>query len=87
MNRRVYTDFSAFSEQNSQLGTGLPYSENTAILGETVTVGNKIAPNRLVCQAMEGCDGKRDGSPDELTLRRYRRFAEGGAGIIWFVIL
>ena len=84
MNRRVYTDFSAFSEQNSQLGTCLPYSENTAILGETVTVGNKIAPNRLVCQAMEGCDGKRDGSPDELTLRRYRRFAEGGAGIIWF---
>lgn len=84
MNRRVYTDFSAFSEQNSQLGTGLPYSENTAILGETVTIGNKIAPNRLVCQAMEGCDGKRDGSPDELTLRRYRRFAEGGAGIIWF---
>ena len=84
MNRRVYTDFSAFSEQNSQLGTGLPYSENTAILGEAVTIGNKIAPNRLVCQAMEGCDGKRDGSPDELTLRRYRRLAEGGAGIIWF---
>jgi NADPH-dependent glutamate synthase beta subunit-like oxidoreductase/2,4-dienoyl-CoA reductase-like NADH-dependent reductase (Old Yellow Enzyme family) len=32
---------------------------------------------------MEGCDGKADGSPDELTFRRYRRFAAGGAGLIW----
>ena len=27
---------------------------------------------------MEGCDGTAGGSPDELTLRRYDRFAKGG---------
>jgi NADPH-dependent glutamate synthase beta subunit-like oxidoreductase/2,4-dienoyl-CoA reductase-like NADH-dependent reductase (Old Yellow Enzyme family) len=32
---------------------------------------------------MEGCDGKPDGSPDELTFRRYHRFAAGGAGLLW----
>ena len=33
---------------------------------------------------MEGCDGTFDGAPDELTRRRYLRFAAGGAGLIWF---
>lgn len=33
---------------------------------------------------MEGCDGTKNGAPDELTCRRYMRFAQSGAGIIWF---
>lgn len=82
--RKVYATNNEFLEENNALNTGLPFSENTAILKESVTVGTKTAPNRLACQAMEGCDGTADGSPDELTVRRYRRFAEGGAGIIWF---
>lgn len=40
--------------------------------------------NRVVIQPMEGCDGTSDGAPSELTKRRYKRFAESGAGIIWF---
>ena len=40
-------------------------------------------PNRLVVLPMEGCDGTADGAPDELTFRRYRRFAAGGAGLLW----
>lgn len=32
---------------------------------------------------MEGCDANPDGTPHELTIRRYERFAEGGAGLIW----
>lgn len=84
MNRFVFSNLSDFNEQNNQLNTNLPLSEKTGVLGDSVTVGNKTAPNRLVCQAMEGCDGKANGSPDELTVRRYHRFAEGGAGIIWF---
>lgn len=82
--RKVYATNNEFLEENNTLNTGLPFSENTAILKESVTIGTKTAPNRLACQAMEGCDGTADGSPDELTVRRYRRFAEGGAGIIWF---
>ena len=32
---------------------------------------------------MEGCDGEPDGSPGELTFRRYHRFGAGGAKLIW----
>lgn len=80
----VFTNKQDFLEQNKQQNACLPFSEDTGILRTPLTIGNKTIPNRLACQAMEGCDGKTDGSPDELTIRRYRRFAEGGAGIIWF---
>lgn len=40
--------------------------------------------NSLVINPMEGCDGEPDGSPGELTFRRYRRFGAGGAKLIWF---
>jgi 2,4-dienoyl-CoA reductase-like NADH-dependent reductase (Old Yellow Enzyme family) len=84
MNRHVYTNAKDFSAQNIELKTNLPYSEDISVLGEQVTVGSKAVQNRLACQAMEGCDGCFDGSPDELTFRRYKRLAEGGAGMIWF---
>ncbi len=84
MNRRVYTSAEEFSAQNAELKTNLPYSEDLSVLGEQITVGNKTVSNRLACQAMEGCDGNADGTPAELTIRRYKRLAEGGAGIIWF---
>lgn len=45
--------------------------------------GKKIY-NRILFQPMEGCDGTPDGAIDELTFRRYMRFAEGAPGIIWF---
>lgn len=84
MNRRVYLTKESFIEQNEALGTALPYSEDISVLGTPITVGNKTLPNRLACQAMEGCDGNADGTPAELTLRRYKRLAEGGSAIIWF---
>ncbi len=84
MIRKVYTDTNDFLHQNSILDTALPFSENTDILKTQLTVGNKTIFNRLACQAMEGCDGNPDGTPGELTLRRYDRFAQGGAGLIWY---
>lgn len=84
MIRQVYTDTSVFMEQNRELNTALPYSQDVSALGEKVKIGSKEAANRLACQPMEGCDGTAEGAPDELTFRRYRRFAEGGAGVIWF---
>lgn len=80
----IFTNNQDFLNENEQQNTHLPYTEDAGILRTPLTVGSKTAPNRLACQAMEGCDGKADGSPDELTIRRYRRLAEGGAGIIWF---
>ncbi len=32
---------------------------------------------------MEGADAGPDGAPSETTRRRYRRYAEGGAGLVW----
>lgn len=84
MLRNVYTDFDEFVKQNRELNTELPYSENTKVLGKNLCIGNKEIPNRLACQAMEGCDGNNNGTPGELTLRRYDRFAKGGAGLIWY---
>ena len=84
MNKKVYTSTNDFNEQNIELNTKLPYSEDTSILKESVKIGSKTVPNRLACQAMEGYDGNADGTPTELTFRRYKRLAEGGSGIIWF---
>ena len=63
--------------------TELPMAAGTAVLGTPQTVGRRTAPNRIVYQAMEGCDGTPEGAPGELTRRRYARFAAGGPGIIW----
>lgn len=84
MQRNVYLTEQAFLRQNEVLGTHLPFIENTEILLKEYTIDGRTIPNRLVCQAMEGCDGTADGRPGELTQRRYIRLAEGGAGMIWF---
>lgn len=84
MIRKVYTKAEDFKQQNDALGLELPFAEDVSILGQELKVGSKTIHNRLACQAMEGCDGTPGGSPDELTIRRYDRFAKGGAGVIWF---
>jgi len=53
------------------------------ILSSPIKIGKKIAPNRIVYQPMECNDGDSSGNPTELTLKRYRCLAEGGAGIIF----
>ncbi len=54
------------------------------VLARPVPVGPFTVANSIAIQPMEGCDGALDGSPGELTFRRYSRFAAGGAGLIWF---
>lgn len=53
-------------------------------LSEKISVYGREVHNRVLFQPMEGCDGTADGAVDELTRRRYLRFAEGSPGIIWF---
>jgi len=53
------------------------------LLALPLSVEGRTIPNRLVIQPMEGADATPDGAPDELTLRRYLRYARGGAGLIW----
>jgi 2,4-dienoyl-CoA reductase (NADPH2) len=67
-----------------ELGVELPLSGDISVLAEPLEACGFVLPNRLAIHPMEGCDGTADGRPDELTIRRYRRFAAGGAGLIWF---
>jgi 2,4-dienoyl-CoA reductase-like NADH-dependent reductase (Old Yellow Enzyme family) len=84
MNRKVYMKAEDFHAQNAELGTALPFADDLSLLNTPLTVGGHTIHNRLACQAMEGCDGTPGGAPDVLTVRRYDRFANGGAGLIWF---
>jgi 2,4-dienoyl-CoA reductase (NADPH2) len=67
-----------------ELGGELPFQDSVSPLFECLTLGSKTLANRLAVQPMEGFDADTDGSPGELTFRRYRRYAEGGCGLIWF---
>jgi 2,4-dienoyl-CoA reductase (NADPH2) len=67
-----------------QLGLDLPFEDEISILLSPVTVEGHVIPNRLVIQPMEGYDSAPDGSPSDLTTRRYLRYADGGSGLIWF---
>ena len=67
-----------------ELGLTIGLEEDLSILRGKVKIGNKYAPNALAVLPMEGCDSHPDGSPSELVRRRYIRFAEGGAGLLWW---
>jgi len=56
---------------------------NLVMLSSPIRIGKITAPNRIVNQPMECNDGDASGSPTELTFRRYRNLAEGGAGMIF----
>jgi 2,4-dienoyl-CoA reductase-like NADH-dependent reductase (Old Yellow Enzyme family) len=53
------------------------------IISSPIQIGKRTAPNRIVSQPMECNDGDDQGNPTDLTFRRYRRLADGGAGMIW----
>ena len=63
--------------------TASPAEIRQALAGP-VQVGTHTVGNSIAIQPMEGCDGGLDGTPGELTWRRYERFAQGGAKLIWF---
>ncbi|HTM51053.1 MAG TPA: hypothetical protein VL285_20295 [Bryobacteraceae bacterium] len=54
------------------------------LLSQPVEVGGARVGNSLAIHPMEGCDSTPDGRPDELTWRRYERFAAGGVKLLWF---
>jgi len=65
------------------MGLDIPTTADFSVLGKPLRIGRGTAPNRLADHPMEGCDGEPDGRPSALAIRRYERFASGGAGIIW----
>jgi 2,4-dienoyl-CoA reductase-like NADH-dependent reductase (Old Yellow Enzyme family) len=67
----------------AELGLDIRLEADPRPLAQPIDVGGRTVGNRLAIQPMEGCDGRPDGAPDELTVRRYRRFGAGGAKLIW----
>lgn len=67
-----------------EAGVDIPVADDTKALLQPLKLGSKSVPNRMAVNPMEGCDGKAGGEPDELTVRRYERFARGGSGLLWF---
>jgi 2,4-dienoyl-CoA reductase-like NADH-dependent reductase (Old Yellow Enzyme family) len=79
-----YNSLQDVIQEVADMGLQLDFSTDTDILGRKVQLGSLCFPNALAVHPMEGSDGTPDGSPDELTIRRYERFSRGGAGLLWF---
>jgi 2,4-dienoyl-CoA reductase-like NADH-dependent reductase (Old Yellow Enzyme family) len=79
----------AFRARLAELGLELPVDDSilTAAQGSPLAQPVQIGPlkvgNRWCIHPMEGWDANRDGSPSELTLRRWRNFGKSGAKLIW----
>lgn len=65
------------------LGLDIRLRADLSPLFQSLDIAGRRVGNRLAIQPMEGCDGEAEGSPGELTFRRYRRFGAGGAKLIW----
>ena len=72
-----------FNSLCRETGCDVEAIEDVSSLAEAVKAGNLVMPNSLAVHPMEGADGDAKGRPGELTVRRYKRFAGGGAGLIW----
>ena len=70
-------------KQIAQLGVDIQITKDLSSLAKPVMIHGHRVPNAMAILPMEGCDSNPDGSPSELVLRRYKRLARGGAGLIW----
>lgn len=78
-----YNTLEELQNELQRLNVTLPLSDQYEVLKKPFEIQGHTVPNRIAIQPMEGCDGTADGQPGELTRRRYQRFAESGAGLIW----
>ena len=79
-----FKTFDELRDRSVELGVNIKLSDDLSPLARSVKIGTVTAPNSMAILPMEGCDSERDGSPSELVKRRYKRFASGGAGLIWY---
>ena len=77
------SDIEDLKQLGKKLGVSIDAIEDISILAEPVKLGKLVIPNSLAVHPMEGCDGDAQGRPGKLTVRRYERFAAGGAGLLW----
>src|SRR5438128_7447017 len=78
----------AFRAHLSALGIELEFDETLeagpeAPLARPCRFKGRTIGNRFCVLPMEGWDGTRQGEPSDLTVRRWRRFGESGAKLVW----
>jgi 2,4-dienoyl-CoA reductase-like NADH-dependent reductase (Old Yellow Enzyme family) len=64
-------------------GKEAPLGQPISVGGRTVRIGGRTVGNRFCVLPMEGWDCLADGRPGELTRRRWQRFGQSGAKLIW----
>lgn len=78
-----------FQARLSELNVSLPCDTKLlsaaegSPLAQPIQFGTARLSNRWCIHPMEGWDAKPDGTPSELTIRRWARFGESGAKLIW----
>ncbi|MFM1996876.1 MAG: hypothetical protein RLZZ111_1263, partial [Planctomycetota bacterium] len=65
------------------LDDGVLSAADGSPLAAPVTIGGRAVGNRWCIHPMEGWDATLDGLPTDTLLRRWRRFGESGAKLIW----
>jgi NADPH2 dehydrogenase len=78
-----YKSTAELLNENARLRVELRFSDDLSPLFQPIVIGDRTVGNRWCIHPMEGCDGEPDGRPGELTFRRYVRFGDGGAKLIW----
>ncbi|MDR2655370.1 MAG: flavin oxidoreductase/NADH oxidase [Oscillospiraceae bacterium] len=84
MQKFNYKSMEALRADILSQGLELDVSDDVSALLQKVSLPGISICNSMAVLPMEGCDGDEYGAPGELTIRRYLRFARGGAGIVWF---
>ena len=82
---RTAADFQTYLDE---IGVDIPFDNalqhgQDAPLQQPYVLGDKTIGNRFSVLPMEGWDGTLDGHPTELVTRRWRRFGQSGAKLIW----
>lgn len=77
-----------FQEYLAELGITMPFDKEVqhgpdSPLAQPFNTGKYMLANRFAVLPMEGWDGNTDGSPNELVERRWTRFGQSGAKLIW----
>ncbi|MBS3787780.1 hypothetical protein KGY79_06225 [Candidatus Bipolaricaulota bacterium] len=78
-----YENLTELRQEIQKNNYSLSLDDDLGPLSRQAEIDGKSVPNSMCVNPMEGHDADADGGPSGLTFRRYRRFAEGGAGIIW----
>ena len=79
----TYKTLNDLREDAKRRKIDIDFEEQLDRIRSPVKIYGRTLGNALATHPMEGCDGTLDGRPDELTFRRYVRFARGGAKLIW----